>query len=72
MSKQSDDEKRAAKSAREEARARDGAAAMREYEAEQRAVLAKTERLRALRLAKQATEAAPGIATKRRKKPPGD
>jgi hypothetical protein len=36
-----------------EERAREGAEAMREYEAKKLAVLAKTERLRALRLAKE-------------------
>jgi hypothetical protein len=39
-----------------EERDRDGTKAMLEYEAEGRAVLKKTERLRALRLAKEATE----------------
>ncbi len=42
-----------------EERARDAAAAMREYEAERRAVLVKTARLRALRLAHEARARAP-------------
>jgi hypothetical protein len=41
--------------AMKEERARDAALAMREYEAEKLAVRAKTARLRALRLAKEAT-----------------
>jgi hypothetical protein len=41
-----------------EDRARDAALAMKEYEAERRAVLANTERLRALRLAREADEGA--------------
>jgi hypothetical protein len=44
-------------------REQDKAAAMREYEAEQLALRAKTERLRALRLAKEAAEAKHAIAT---------
>ena len=47
-----------AKAATREARARDAELAMREYEAQRLAVLAKTARLRALRLAKEAGEAA--------------
>ena len=43
----------AAKAATKEERARDAARAMREYEAERVATLAKTARLRALRLAKE-------------------
>jgi hypothetical protein len=46
--------KRAAASFKKEERAREGAKAMQEYEAEARAVGARTERLRALRLAKEA------------------
>jgi hypothetical protein len=47
-------QERAAKVATKEERARDAALAMREYEAEKLAVRAKTARLRALRLAKEA------------------
>ncbi len=54
MAASKDPEQRAAITAKKEERARDGAQAMKEYEAEQRAVLAKTERLRALRLAREA------------------
>ena len=52
--------------------AREGGPARAEYEAEARAVLKKTARLRALRLAKEATEAAAKIHSKpvtARKKP---
>jgi hypothetical protein len=49
---------------RKEQQARDGAIAMSEYIAAQHATRAKTERLRALRLAKEATDAKP------EKKPP--
>jgi hypothetical protein len=52
---------------RKEQQARDGAIAMTEYIAEQKAVRAKTERLRALRLAKEAAEA--NNATADKKKP---
>ena len=45
---------RAEASFKKEERAREGAMAMRDYEAESRAVHEKTARLRALRLAKQA------------------
>lgn len=45
---------RAARTALKEERARDAALAMQEYEAERRAILANTERLRALRLAQEA------------------
>jgi hypothetical protein len=45
---------RAEASFKKEERARDGAKAMSEYEAEARATLEKTARLRALRLAKEA------------------
>jgi hypothetical protein len=48
---------RAAREAMKKNRERDATAAMKEYEAERRAVLANTERLRALRLAKEAGEA---------------
>ena len=47
---------RAAREAMKKDRERDATAAMKEYEAEKRAVLANTERLRALRLAKEAGE----------------
>jgi hypothetical protein len=49
---------RAEASFRKEERAREGAKAMRDYEAEGRAVREKTARLRLLRLAKEAAEAA--------------
>jgi hypothetical protein len=48
---------RAAREALKADRDRDAALAMREYEAERRAVLSNTERLRALRLEKEAGEA---------------
>jgi hypothetical protein len=49
-----DSKQRAAAAAMKEQRARDGAQALREYEAEKLALQAKTARLRALRLAKEA------------------
>jgi hypothetical protein len=49
---------RAEASFKKEERAREGAKAMREYEAESRAVYEKTARLKALRLAKEAAEKA--------------
>jgi hypothetical protein len=49
---------RAEASFKKEERAREGAKAMRDYEAEGRAVREKTARLRSLRLAKEATEKA--------------
>jgi hypothetical protein len=52
-----DAQEREAKAAMKEERARDAARAVREYEADKRAVLAKTARLRALRLAKEAGNA---------------
>jgi hypothetical protein len=52
----SEQRRRADASFKKEERARDGAKAMMEYEADGRAVRAKTERLRALRLAKEAAE----------------
>lgn len=58
---------RAAREAMKEDRARDAALAMKEYEAERRAVLANTERLRALRLAKEADGAASKTAKKVKK-----
>ena len=48
---------RAAREAMKKDRERDATAAMKEYEAEKRAVLANTERLRTLRLAREADEA---------------
>ena len=54
---------------KKEERARDGRKAMSEYEVQALAVRAKTERLKALRLAKEAqaqTEAPPAKPTKRR------
>jgi hypothetical protein len=47
---------RAEASFKKEERAREGAKAMRDYEAESRAVHEKTARLKALRLAKEAAE----------------
>ena len=47
----------AEREAMREQRARDAELAMKEYEAEKRAVLANTERLRALRLARDAADA---------------
>ncbi|HSE75313.1 MAG TPA: hypothetical protein VLB05_12395 [Dongiaceae bacterium] len=52
----------------QENRARDAALAMQQYEAERRAVLVNTERLRALRLAKEAQNAAAKTADKPAKK----
>ena len=49
----------ASKDAGKDARARDAELAMAEYRAQERAMLAKTERLRALRLAKAAGEPPP-------------
>ena len=49
---------RATREAMKEDRARDAALGMKEYEAERRAVPANTERLRALRLAREADEGA--------------
>jgi hypothetical protein len=48
--------RRADASFKKEERAKEGAKAMQEYETERRAVGAKTERLRALRLAKEAAD----------------
>jgi hypothetical protein len=55
-SKNTDAMERAEASFKKEERAREGAKAMREYEAESRAVLEKTARLKALRLAKEAAD----------------
>jgi hypothetical protein len=63
------DRKRAERSFKQEERARDGRKAMTEYEVQARATRAKTERLKALRLAKEAqaqTEAPPVKPTERR------
>jgi hypothetical protein len=63
------DQKRAERSFKQEERARDGRKAMAEYEVQARATRAKTERLKALRLAKEAeaqTEAPPVKPTERR------
>jgi hypothetical protein len=67
---------RAEASFKKEERAREGAKAMREYEAESRAVYEKTARLKALRLAKEAAEeaaekpAVPKKASPKAKVPP--
>lgn len=53
---------------RKETQAREGAKAMADYLAGQKAELAKTERLRALRLAKEAAEASAPVAAKKAKK----
>jgi hypothetical protein len=66
------DRKRAERSFKQEERARDGRKAMTEYEVQARAMRAKTERLKALRLAKEAqaqTEESPAKPTKRRTTP---
>ena len=55
---------RAEKSFKKEERAREGAKAMMDYEAEGRATREKTERLRALRLAKEAADRAATTAKK--------
>jgi hypothetical protein len=47
---------------KKEERAKDGAAAMLEYEAEVRAIAERTARLRALRLAKEAAEKSAALA----------
>lgn len=51
-----------------EKKARDGDAAMREYEAERTAFLAKGERLRALRLAREEQQRSQAASKKRRPK----
>ena len=58
MADPKDPEQRSALAATKAERSRDKEEAMREYEAESRAVLEKTARLKALRLAKEAKEAA--------------
>lgn len=58
---------RAAREAMKEQRNHDAALAMKEYEAERRAVIANTERLRALRLARENGQA-PGKTAKAAKK----
>lgn len=65
MSTIADGKARAAKTALRDERARDAKLAMQQYEAEKTAVLAKTERLRALRLANEV-----GIAPKKKTKRP--
>jgi hypothetical protein len=63
------DQQRAERNFKKEERARDGRKAMTEYEVQALAVRAKTERLKALRLAKEAqaqTEEPPAKPTKRR------
>jgi hypothetical protein len=63
------DQQRAEKRFKQEERARDGRKAMTEYETQARATRAKTERLKALRLAKEAqakTEEPPVNQAKRR------
>jgi hypothetical protein len=65
------DQQRAEKRFKQEERARDGRKAMTEYETQARATRAKTERLKALRLAKEAqakTEGPPVKQAKRRSK----
>jgi hypothetical protein len=57
MTATKDAEARTVKSETKEERARDAAQAMQDYQAERRAVLAKTARLRAERLAKEAADA---------------
>ena len=61
MTAKSDDTRaRAEANFRKEERAREGAKAMMEYQANSRAVREKTERLKALRLAKEAADKARG------------
>jgi len=63
------DRKRAERSFKQEERARDGRKAISEYEVQARATRAKTERLKALRLAKEAearTDEPPAKPTVRR------
>jgi hypothetical protein len=65
------DQQRAEKRFKQEERARDGRKAITEYETQARATRAKTERLKALRLAKEAqanTEEPPVKRVKRRDK----
>ena len=52
-------EQPASAAAKRERRAREAAQAMRDYEANRAAILAKTARLRAIRLAKEAGNSAP-------------
>jgi hypothetical protein len=56
VSKKREDRKLTDATFKKEERAREGTKAMKEYEAEARATLEKTARLRALRLAKEAAE----------------
>jgi hypothetical protein len=64
------DQQRAERNFKKEERAKDGRKAMTEYEIQGRATRAKTERLKALRLARDAqvqTDAPPARPTKRRR-----
>ena len=64
------DQQRAERNFKKEERAKDGRKAMTEYEIQGRATLAKTERLKALRLARDAqvkADAPPAKPTKRRR-----
>jgi hypothetical protein len=66
------DQQRAERNFKKEERAKDGRKAMTEYEIQGRATRAKTERLKALRLARDAqvkTDAPPASPTKRRLAP---
>ena len=67
MPKQENDPQRAQKAAIRDARARDAALAMRDYQAELLAVRARTARLRALRLAKEAREATAKLVSRKGK-----
>jgi hypothetical protein len=60
---------RAEASFKKEERAREGAKAMRDYEAENRAVHEKTARLKALRLAKEAADKAAELEKSKSKVP---
>jgi hypothetical protein len=56
MTATKDEQNKAAKAEIKEQRAREGAKAMQEYQKERLAVLARTEKLRAARLAREAAE----------------
>lgn len=58
----------AARNALKEERARDAARALREYETEKKAIATRTERLKALRLAKEAADSAAAAEAKPAKK----
>jgi hypothetical protein len=62
------DQQRAEKRFKQEERARDGRKAMTEYETQARATRAKTERLKALRLAKEAQAKTPAPPVKQAKR----